>query len=220
MGAIKGKLDLYRLDKNYRLLEHREQPMRSWTLNLFKLLYSQFQFANAGSIISVTDYNGWARNVSFNNNLWLGHLAVASPGGGSYMCLPVYYQGNESVEFAIGERVGIVVGTDGTAPAPTNYQLGARITHGNGAGYQLYYGGTEVYGLTYAHPNASFNIRRYLTNASGGSINIQEVGIHASGVVNTSEGRMFLIARDVVSPAVAVADGEILSVVYTVQITV
>lgn len=85
---------------------------------------------------------------------------------------------------------------------------------------EIEYGGTELVNLTFADPDGEFTIRRYFTNNSGQSITVEEVGIQAAGGDTTHDAYAFLIARDVVSPGVAVADGEILRVTYVPQITV
>ncbi|MBA7645512.1 hypothetical protein ES703_53270 [subsurface metagenome] len=85
----------------------------------------------------------------------------------------------------------------------------------------LEYGGCELIGLTFSDPNGEFTIRRYFTNHSGGSITVNEVGMHS---VATDYGYKwawaFLIAHDIVSPGVAVADTELLRATYVPQITV
>ena len=84
----------------------------------------------------------------------------------------------------------------------------------------IVYGGCEVYGLSFAHPNGEFRLRRNFHNASGASWTVNEVGIYALGTHTPEQGWSYLIARDIVSPAVAVADDEILRVTYVPQITV
>jgi len=85
---------------------------------------------------------------------------------------------------------------------------------------ELEYGGCEVVNLTFSNPNGQFTIRRYFTNSSSASVTVNEVGIQAMGQDTGSSGRAFLIARDIVSPGIAVAPGEILRVTYVPQITV
>lgn len=82
------------------------------------------------------------------------------------------------------------------------------------------YGGTEVLSPIFSDPNGEFTIRRYFTNSSGVSITVNEVGIQAVGEDTSNAGYAFLIARDIVSPGVAVADTEILRATYVPQITV
>jgi len=85
---------------------------------------------------------------------------------------------------------------------------------------ELEYGGTEVLSPIFSDPNGEFTIRRYFTNSSGSSVTVEEVDIQAVGEDSGEKGYAFLIARDVVAPGVAVADGEILRVTYVPQITV
>jgi len=85
---------------------------------------------------------------------------------------------------------------------------------------ELEYGGCEIVNLTFSDPNGQFTIRRYFTNSSNASVTVNEVGIQAMGQDTGSWGRAFLIARDIVSPGIAVAPGEILRVTYVPQITV
>ena len=118
-----------------------------------------------------------------------------------------------------GDLLGIQLGTDPTAVTPQDNSLVARIPHGETSGLILY-GGNEILGFAVADPDASFNIRRYFTNASGGDIVVQETGIYSCGQDNSNNLDLFCICRDIVSPAVTVADTEILFVVYTVAITV
>ena len=91
---------------------------------------------------------------------------------------------------------------------------------------ELQYGGCNVENLVIANPNASFDIKRFFTNHTGGNITVQEAGIMAAakrgGTVaakyNTAASP-FLIARDVFA-GVVIADTEILLVTYTPTITV
>jgi hypothetical protein len=97
---------------------------------------------------------------------------------------------------------------------------------------ELEYSGCEIFSYTVSDPNAEFKIRRLFTNNSGESITVNEVGIYAMATRKVScdydymasryigEVYPICIARDIVSPAIAVADGEVLAVTYTPQITV
>jgi len=49
---------------------------------------------------------------------------------------------------------------------------------------------------------------------------VNEVGIQSPGLVSSYIAHIFLIARDIVAPGVAVADTEILRATYVPQITV
>jgi hypothetical protein len=89
------------------------------------------------------------------------------------------------------------------------------------------YGGCEISNIAIANPNGSFDIRRFFYNNSGASIDVEEVGLVVVGNHNYTSGgniatylKPILAARDVVAPALTVADTEILLVTYTVGITV
>jgi hypothetical protein len=86
------------------------------------------------------------------------------------------------------------------------------------------YGGCELIHRVTADPNDAFDIRRFFYNRSGGSIDVEEVGITALALAYVGASNdaylPFLIARDVVGPAVAVANTEILLVTYTPAIVV
>lgn len=82
-------------------------------------------------------------------------------------------------------------------------------------------GGCELVGLTFSDPNGEFTIRRYFTNNCGQSITVNEVGIVSTGEDNSEAFTwLVLIAHDIVTPGVAVADAELLRVTYVPQITV
>ncbi len=108
---------------------------------------------------------------------------------------------------------------------PTEGQIHLFKVVGRSIG-EFEYSGCEVNNISFSDPNGSFNIQRFFRNRSGASIDVQEVGINALFNSMTSSGGGFgrvlpvLIARDVVDPAITVANNEILLVTYTPQITV
>jgi len=88
-------------------------------------------------------------------------------------------------------------------------------------------GGTDLVEMNISNPNGQFSIRRYFANYCGQSLTVSEAGLAAfmGRIYNSSgyyysSGDVFLIARDLVSPAVVVNNGEILRVSYIPQITV
>ncbi|MBA7589973.1 hypothetical protein ES708_32072 [subsurface metagenome] len=175
----------------------------------------------------MTDISGTARDLDGESAMSYIYYEKASlkigsrPGQSAVLCISGDYT-SQSKDIALeGQYIGIQVGTGITAVTPTDTALATRIAHGRSAG-QLEYGGCELFGIAFSDPNGEFTIRRYFTNASGGSITVNEVGIYSVGCSKKSSGYSwaFLIARDVVSPGVAVLDGEILRVTYVPQITV
>jgi hypothetical protein len=200
----------------------REFPMKSWTLNLFNVLYPTM-YNGVGSVAATKDITNTNREISadfFYPNFFLavggGGMLAACPGSSNQF--PPDYQPKS-------DNIGIVIGTGNTAVTPQDYALGTKIAHG-GAASQMRYGGQEILAPTFSDPNGSMVLRRLFENASGGSITVNEVGIYAPAgyKVYTSDYHYycyeFCVARDVVSPGIAIADTEWLKVTYTVQITV
>jgi hypothetical protein len=92
---------------------------------------------------------------------------------------------------------------------------------------EVEYGGSDIFGLLVANPNAQFTLGRIFRNLSGETINVREVGLYGSYTAfynatsdSVANAYSACIARDTVSPAIALADGENLMVTYTPQITV
>jgi hypothetical protein len=204
MGKLITTLTLERRDEHNHEIEKRVQQSRSWTKKLIDFLYVMSGYNS--NTVSSTDYSGTSRTL----NLKSANLQVCSPPGDT-----ILYPYSASPTLMLGHNVGIVVGSGSTAVTPTDNSLATVIPQGKGQG-QLLYDGTNLYGIVFSNPNGSFNIQRYFTNSSGDSITINEVGIYAVGL----SAYPFCICRDLVSPGVTVANGQILNVVYTPQITV
>jgi hypothetical protein len=229
---MKTKITLQRYDREYNLLEEKEIQSRSWLLNLIKLLYLDHLGTSLAGVIDITNTARTLHATAVSDVRYIkSSLAMAGCGGGSYdiFCPGHIFPFDNwqhiyviSVVDAVhpGENVGIVIGTGVGAVAPLDYALGTKVAHGTGAG-QMEHGGTEILIPTFADPNGSMVMRRYLRNNSGGNITVQEVGIYATGVKYGDDAHiwLFCVARDLTG-GFAVADTEILRVTYTVQITV
>lgn len=212
---IRTKLQLTRFDKDGQLAEQKEQWSRSWLKHFFDILYIlQNDYV---SLAGVKDISSTAREIQYRGIFDAAPtLQIGGPPGNVGV---LYTYGDAIQSPLVGEYIGIVVGTNNLAVTPTQDALQAKIAHGEGAG-QLLYGGTEVFGLTFANPNGEFTIRRYFTNVAGGAISVVESGIYAPAHIKTTfTPYSFCIARDVFG-AVVVNNGEILRVTYIVQITV
>jgi hypothetical protein len=110
---------------------------------------------------------------------------------------------------------GIVVGTNDTPVAITNYALGAQINHGTGNG-QLSYGALIwTQAPIVSGSSCSFKFMRILTNNSAGDITIKEVGIIAQDTQTT----LFLIDRTVPTPK-TLTPTQGTTIEYTFTITV
>jgi hypothetical protein len=115
---------------------------------------------------------------------------------------------------------GIQVGTGSNAPTITDYVIQSLIAHGSGVG-QLQYGG-----VTYGAPSndattSQFTITRNFSNASGGSITVNEITLIVKGsVVDSGNQQNFLIIRDVIGGGIAVPNGQTLTANYRIQAVV
>jgi len=113
---------------------------------------------------------------------------------------------------------GVLIGTDDTAVDIADYALGAKIIEGSGSG-QMNYGSHSTVspvsdvGNTYSYAG----ITRTISNNSGASITVKEVGLVWSSYWDTSATRYFLLLREVLGSPISVADGEILTVTIRVK---
>jgi len=225
---MKTELIIVRKSFDGKILQTLKQPSRSWTLGFLALLY--LQSCQEGTGFSVTDIAGSARTlkgVSFGNNGNCNNLKVASPGGGAHNLIPnsnnsgymPYAQTNTTT--IKSQDIGIVVGSNNTAVVPQDNKLNTQIAHGKAA-TQLEYGGCSIGNYIEASPNVTFDIVRHFLNHSGGNVDVNEVGIYASGGLHGASmaAWAFCIARDVLGATVTVADTELLQVKYTVSTTV
>ena len=112
---------------------------------------------------------------------------------------------------------GVVIGTGSAAVSISDYQLTSIINHGTSAG-QLQHSAVTFGAPTTDAAGTTFIVTRIFTNGSGGSITVSEIGLIAQ-VVSTST-YYTLIARDLVSPAITLANGESITINYTFTTTV
>ena len=109
---------------------------------------------------------------------------------------------------------GVQVGTGGTAVSFGDYVLESLIAHGTGAG-QLSYGITETPSRVWVDPTMTIQQARVITNTSGGSITVKEVGL--VGTIGVFSAYNVLMLRDVITD-VAVANGESIRPVHQFQV--
>jgi len=110
----------------------------------------------------------------------------------------------------------ILVGTGSTAVALTDYTIQTLIAHGTGAG-QLSYSST-VFGAPATDAlGTSFRVTRDFTNSSGSTITINELGIVSQVSDSGDQNRLFLIIRDIASPAITVLNGQQLTINYNLK---
>lgn len=120
---------------------------------------------------------------------------------------------------AADQYLGIVVGTGTTAVTISDNSLETIINHGIGAG-QLSYGAVSFTDPAVSGATARYVATRTFTNNSGGSITVNESGVYANGLYSTPNSYFkYCIIRDIIAGGVAVADGKVLTVQYTIGVT-
>jgi len=210
---MKSELSVALFNREGKLLREVRQPSRSFTKQFIGFLYS----FHACIDFSMPDISNTARIVDNLYNQYT--LQLAAKGGG---VAEPFSGGTPSYGYAaslLSDSIGIQVGSNATAPTPTDYAMNTRIAHGQAAG-QLVYAGCEVEPPVISAPNATMLIRRYFTNKSGGSVIVREVGLYTVGLTGATTGFAFLICRDALATDITVLNNELLRVEYTMQVTV
>lgn len=205
---IKGELELIKWNRDGDKVFSHRQPMRSFVRQMIDFLAMYADQVNT----NMQDITDTTRLIVANSNIREMNLIV---GGGGHSYSEV---GATAYNELMTDGVGIQIGTGNTAPTSDDYAIETRCVHGQAA-TQMVYGGEEIEPIVVSAPSASFLIRRYFNNKSGGGITVAEVGIYVPGV--TAGGTYsIMIARDVLGAPVVVADTELLRVQYTISVTV
>ena len=221
--GIYGKVSVRVEDKDGRLLYEKEQPMESFVLNFSRIvrgLFGSFATLTSGTagaaiyvtnesvLTSVYDISNTKQDIkivtyiSQSSQTQIGLLAVNAP--------------------ANDDTWGIVIGGGSTPPAPDNYNLELKYTHGTGVN-QFSYLATSFIDPTVSGNNISFSIIRQFTNLYSADQVVRETGIIARwkfAVGYYSYDVKFLIVRDVLTSPVTVPSGGILTVKYTITVSV
>lgn len=191
-GEVGAIVEAIVRDKDGHVTDYKRWKSKSFVQAALQLLYVQVATIFTPNTLSITDTGNVARNVYFNHFLWL-------------------------MAGAIGTITdGIVVGTDATAPAVTDYALYAIIAHGVGAG-QLQYS-AQTWGAPSNDASVSqFRVTRNFANGSGGSITVNECGLYVLGFDGST--KYFCIVRDTTG-GIAIPNGQTLTLNYQIQTTV
>lgn len=113
------------------------------------------------------------------------------------------------------DTVGIVVGSGTNAVAMADYALQTKILHGTTSG-KLDYSNTTFVAPSTSSNTRSFQIVRSFSNGSGGGITVNEIGVYyAQG----ASAYKFMGIRDVVPGGQTLDPGKVLTITYTISIT-
>ena len=201
MGAV---LELTVRKKDGTIREQRVRKAESFVRQFLDLLMMQAAMTNEMSWHEIRDVGNILRAIAFSG------LTFATNGA------------------ANDDTYGVMVGTGNTAPTITDYALETKIDDGVAAG-EMQYGGV-TYGLPTASATEShFTITRDFSNASGGDITVEEIGIYvkamAAWIIQSNDRTsgapdlIFMTIRDVVGGGITIPNGETLTVNYRLQAT-
>jgi hypothetical protein len=207
LTMLRAHLKITRETADHRIEVVADQPSRSFLLQFPSLMARQWLQAND----TCKDTAG--QNLT-TDEVELPFHATSFGGYGRGL----YSSTGKEID---ADGQGICVGTDGAAVQPDQFSLISQIRSGEIANTVMYCG-TYLYGLTInaTTDEAHFHVAAVFQNISGGSLNVNEVGIYANGGGNNDDypnQQQYCIARDVVS-TIALADAEFLRVEYTLSI--
>ena len=189
---LKAYLAIELYDKNGDLLYKQKQPVRSFLYNWTKALYGLSYEHCRSQAATLKDTGGTDRAYpNLYNEDW--DIFYLRPGEG-------------------GANRGLLVGNGTTAVTLDDYNLASKIAHGTGAGQLHYY---ETNTRHYTDSDRSYlEVSRRFYNESGGDITVSEVGLVFSEQDASNVKYFFLILRDLLDPAVTVANYQTLIVKY------
>lgn len=185
------------------VLEQNGKKAESFLRGFMDILLTMFDPVIATIGTPIKDYNG--------NDVFVDHC------GETFNCMG-----------AIGITYhGIAVGTGTTSPTISDYSMETLIQHDSApptAG-RMQYGVVTLGAPTSDATKSQYTITRNFSNASGGSITVNEIGMLAKmvrfgGASATYSQYYILVLRDVISGGVAVPNGQTLTVNYQPTATV
>ena len=177
-------------DSKKKVIKRRKFISKSFVIGFLQLLQSKM----FGTVLSVIDTGNTARTTGYADSTYMQLGAAAGT-----------------------DVTGTVVGTGTNAVNISDYALQTKIAHGTASG-QLQYGAVTFGAPTISGSDIYFTVTRNFVNNSGDSITVNEIGMY--GMFYTSGTRYACLVRDVVAGGVAVADGQTLTLNYTIKITV
>lgn len=181
---------IYVHDAGGRLLRKtKPRKSRSFVRQFLQLLLSQWKAASISGL-ALVDVTDVDR--------------VASVGGAVMVATGAANDDTQSV----------VVGTGTNAVTVSDNKLQTKVAHGVGAGQLQYQASALSTNVTLNGLQCTFTLTRAYINGSGGAIVVGEIGLYA---ICTSFD--FCLIRDMLAATESVANGETLTVVYTIRIT-
>lgn len=192
--------------KDGKVLHAHKQRSHSWNRNAYNwflcqaALVTQYGSSFADGYLTVKNTSGTVKN---SGTYALGWTRLPSA--------PPY-------EAAVGnDNQGILAGSGSDAESFDGYALGSKIANGTGAG-QLSYQGCSI-SRNWDSPSTTFEAvwTRFLNNNSGGSIDVNEVGLVAYLYCFDNQDYI-MVCRDLLDSTIAVPDTGQMKVTYTIEL--
>ena len=114
---------------------------------------------------------------------------------------------------------GIQVGIGINAVTINDYVLQTLITHGSTTG-KLQYGVMQYGAPAFTSTTGTLRFTRVFGNASGGTITVNEIGLCTRTYYSPGADKYFLIMRDILSPGVAILNGQSMTLNYNMTTTI
>lgn len=210
--VLRLKLEVFQDGKPLSVYEDRA---RSWVRNYYNFMTMQ-TMGLAPGVLGTTFGGGYLtmKNTSGLTSFAEGTTTTVSARNPINSATDIHYRASAGIATR-----GIVIGTGTTAESFEHHALAALITNGTSAG-QMSYGAMDAPTTTYGAGKFTQTIIRYINNNSGGSITVNEAGLYCTvyiGSPTASSVDTHMLARDLLSPGVAVPDTAQLKVTYTIE---
>jgi hypothetical protein len=194
-------------DRDGKLIDKGRKESQTWVGNIVRMLWQLFTGGTTGGFTTGTSsVVNTPSNIRDTSN-------TARPIGLTSTTINVY----TGVSGGAGVLIGIVAGSSDTPVAIDQYDLVAKILHGTGTG-QLFYNANTVEALSDTPPTYRFRIVRTMTNQSGGSITVREIGLFYQIIFSGSPHvAVCMLARDVLTTPITVPAGSTLTVRYIIS---
>jgi hypothetical protein len=176
-----------------KITKHQKGRAHSYLLNWLTMVERELNGAIT-SPISMTDTSNTSRTVYPCGYSSTPYWMITAP--------------------ATNTSYGILCGTSTAAITETDYKINTLIANGSSSG-QLNYGATYIFQAQPAGNYTQIMIARSVTNNSGATITVNEIGI---ALVYNSGTYYFLVVHDLVTQAITT--GSTYLIIYTMQTSI
>lgn len=194
-------------NKDGKVIKKYKQKSHSPTANFIALMLPMTFYNNLGNPLTITTISGSTINY-FPNTATAYYYEIIYPNNlnnyNTYL-------------------VNIMVGSGSNSNPYNAYNLNAPISNGSGTGQLLYSSPNTPTGITISDNQAYFIVSQSLTNQSGGTITVSEVGIITSiGILYdytvSIYGGNVLVWYDKLSSPISIDNGQSATIYYVFSI--